>query len=87
MQDQLNQVYDKLRKEHTECLSKIDTQNATIHQLYSDNSILVSKLKMYGDTTIDIKSSSDTVTLVDSSSDTVTVVDSSSDTVRSNDVS
>jgi len=94
---QLNQVYDKLRKEHTECLSKIDTQNATIHQLYSDNSILVSKLKMYGDTTIDIKSSSDTVTLVDSSSDTVTlvdsssdtvtVVDSSSDTVRSNDVS
>ena len=58
--------------------------------------VLISKLKMYGDTTIVTKSSSDTVTLVDSSdmvtlvdssSDNDTVVDSSSDTVRSNDVS
>ncbi len=58
----MKEVCDNLIKEHNEFKSKIESQNTTIHKLYSDNSILINKLKMYGDECRSTEPSADTDT-------------------------
>ena len=88
---QMKEFCDKLTNEQNKFKSQIESQNTLIHQLYTDNSILKNKLKMYGDNppqndlTIDnavtpIESTDNTVTPIESTDNTVTPIESTVET-------
>jgi hypothetical protein len=75
---QMNQVNDGLIKEQLVFKSKIESQNITIDQLYSDNSLLIHRLKMYG--VIFTQSSVDTDKPIEMASDTDKPIEMATDT-------
>jgi len=75
---QMNQVNDGLIKEQLVFKSKIESQNITIDQLYSDNSLLIHRLKMYG--VIFTQSSADTDKPIEMATDTDKPIEMATDT-------